>query len=623
MKKLFKSKTAFELIDFFTKNPKGKYYAAELAKGLGKDLANVTRELSRLVKEDIVEATSEKGKKAFYFNESSRVADELAALFQKQRAESEDRFAGDWMLAEEIKNLAPDFSQIWLNCFVDAFAKPSGKAYKKIACIHRGYHLWFYFDAADADAVGENLVDRFVREPQFMTKVNAEIIHWADKLRSVAAGLPETNLEKLSSAKLWKQYKDYYETHHAYYQWCWIPVASDMFTENLTKRGKRILKEYGVSEKDVNETLAMLTTPTAPSPLKEEQESLMRIGIAVQKDRVQAELFTELMRKFKEEEAKQYGLYTHSLEYEQKFEERVRDLEGRFKPNIQKALQEHYAKYFFTKWIYTEEQGVYSFEHYLKSLVRLVANEQNLARTLADEQKAFATSMQNRDKLMKNMKLSALHRQFFTEWGNFMVTKIYRRFAQLFALYKATPLVEEIARRAGITLKEARFLMPQEMERVLAGKTVDIGEVQKRSEFCVYYADKTSREFITGREAEKIAAKMEIAEKNDVQEIHGQTGCPGIAKGAVKIINVMADMKKMEKGDILVAISTQPDLLPAMKKAAAFVTDQGGVTSHAAIVAREINTPCVIGTKIATKVLKDGDVVEVDATKGMVRKILK
>ena len=60
-----------------------------------------------------------------------------------------------------------------------------------------------------------------------------------------------------------------------------------------------------------------------------------------------------------------------------------------------------------------------------------------------------------------------------------------------------------------------------------------------------------------------------------------------------------------------------------MKKAAAIVTDDGGLTCHAAIVARELKTPCVVGTKIATKVLKDGDMVEVDANKGIVKKIKK
>ena len=80
-------------------------------------------------------------------------------------------------------------------------------------------------------------------------------------------------------------------------------------------------------------------------------------------------------------------------------------------------------------------------------------------------------------------------------------------------------------------------------------------------------------------------------------------------------------MDKVNEGDILVSVATTPSIIMAMKKAAAFVTDEGGLTCHAAIVAREMKKPCVIGTKIATKVFKDGDVVEVDAERGIVRKI--
>ncbi|MBU6390574.1 phosphoenolpyruvate synthase, partial [Patescibacteria group bacterium] len=76
-----------------------------------------------------------------------------------------------------------------------------------------------------------------------------------------------------------------------------------------------------------------------------------------------------------------------------------------------------------------------------------------------------------------------------------------------------------------------------------------------------------------------------------------------------------------EKGDILVTGMTRPEFLPLMEKAAAFVTDAGGILSHAAIVAREMKKPCVIGTGVATQIFKDGDVVGVDADKGVVRKI--
>jgi pyruvate,water dikinase len=68
---------------------------------------------------------------------------------------------------------------------------------------------------------------------------------------------------------------------------------------------------------------------------------------------------------------------------------------------------------------------------------------------------------------------------------------------------------------------------------------------------------------------------------------------------------------------------TTPDYVPAMNKAAAFVTDEGGITCHAAIVAREMKKPCVIATRFGTKMFKDGDLIEVDADNGIIRKIKK
>ena len=128
-------------------------------------------------------------------------------------------------------------------------------------------------------------------------------------------------------------------------------------------------------------------------------------------------------------------------------------------------------------------------------------------------------------------------------------------------------------------------------------------------------------EVYIGDKARRLAKKIEHTEIKLQTELRGQTGCVGRATGIVRIVIRPGDMAKMRQGDILVSIATDPDIVPAMKRAAAIVTEQGGVTSHAAIVSRELGIPCVIGTKIATKVLKDGDRVEVDATKGVVRKL--
>jgi len=100
--------------------------------------------------------------------------------------------------------------------------------------------------------------------------------------------------------------------------------------------------------------------------------------------------------------------------------------------------------------------------------------------------------------------------------------------------------------------------------------------------------------------------------------LKGQGASPGMASGPVKIIFSAKEIGKIENGDVLVAPMTNPDFAPAMKKAAAIVTDRGGQTSHAAIVSRELGVPCVVGTEKATKILKNGQIVTVNGSKGEV-----
>jgi pyruvate,water dikinase len=100
--------------------------------------------------------------------------------------------------------------------------------------------------------------------------------------------------------------------------------------------------------------------------------------------------------------------------------------------------------------------------------------------------------------------------------------------------------------------------------------------------------------------------------------LSGAPASPGIGTGPVKILKNPKEIGKIKTGDVLVAPMTSPDYVPAMKKAVAIVTDQGGQTSHAAIVSRELGIPCVVGTKIATKKLKEGCVVSVDGSSGQI-----
>jgi len=120
---------------------------------------------------------------------------------------------------------------------------------------------------------------------------------------------------------------------------------------------------------------------------------------------------------------------------------------------------------------------------------------------------------------------------------------------------------------------------------------------------------------------EKMEKKFLSQENNNTNTstIKGQTGSPGKIKGIVKIIRDPKNANNFEDGNILVTGMTRPEFIPLMKKASAIITDEGGITCHAAIVSRELNKPCIIGTKIATQILKDGDLVEVDANNGTVK----
>jgi len=132
-----------------------------------------------------------------------------------------------------------------------------------------------------------------------------------------------------------------------------------------------------------------------------------------------------------------------------------------------------------------------------------------------------------------------------------------------------------------------------------------------------------SGEIIIGTDAVKMNDQLvDEGKAQHTDEIKGQVAYRGKLSGRVCVVLRNTDFPKFKDGDILVASMTRPEFVPLMKMASAFITDEGGITCHASIIARELKKPCIIGTKIATKVLKDGDIVEVDANIGVI-KILK
>jgi len=156
---------------------------------------------------------------------------------------------------------------------------------------------------------------------------------------------------------------------------------------------------------------------------------------------------------------------------------------------------------------------------------------------------------------------------------------------------------------------EKHYFFPQDIEWAIEGKNVFI--VQSRP---ITTIKKTKEDLETdSKDGQKKLSKLPLL-------LTGSPASPGIAMGTVKILFSPKEIRKITAGDILVAPQTNPDFVPAMKKAVAIITDKGGRTSHAAIVSRELGIPCIVGTEKATKILKDNMAVTVDATNGKIYK---
>lgn len=186
--------------------------------------------------------------------------------------------------------------------------------------------------------------------------------------------------------------------------------------------------------------------------------------------------------------------------------------------------------------------------------------------------------------------------------------------------FNTWPLFEEVAQRLGLRHDELAYLYYKEiLESLERGTTLSRLLIRERQEgYAAYMID--GEEFVISGKA--LEAFKPIHSSIDVEKIlRGEPACLGKAVGPVRIVITKDDLAKVQEGDVLVAPVTIPDYVVAMHKCAAIVTDIGGVTCHAAIISRELGKPCVVGTKIATKAFRDGDLVEVDATNGVVKKV--
>jgi phosphohistidine swiveling domain-containing protein len=190
-------------------------------------------------------------------------------------------------------------------------------------------------------------------------------------------------------------------------------------------------------------------------------------------------------------------------------------------------------------------------------------------------------------------------------------------------------VLNNFAKQSGVTIRNLFFYDHEEMQLLFKGNKVRQSVLDKRKKGYSFWRENSKKGLLIGNDFKNIwkEAKVKINQQKK-EPLTGFVASCGVAQGKVRVIihnksNISKEVNRFRKGEILVTEMTRPQTIMACKKAAAIITDEGGVTSHAAIISRELGIPAIIGTKIATKALKDGDLVEVNGDEGTIKVLNK
>jgi len=439
----------------------------------------------------------------------------------------------------------------------------------------------------DFQEIGRRLAERFKHEPRYLK----EVIKWCEEHKKMLRNYLQEKLNAQiimtrSNVEIAKRYHEYVQLYREFHQRNtppWLNGGEAAEKEVIAYLNKEKIKDADTVFATITENLEYESEAAA------EERELLELCIKIQKAGIS---------KVKS----------------------AQDL-----PNgLRKALQKHIDEYSSIPFGYNSGV-VWDDKHFVDKINTIIAN--NPTKTRKDKVEELDLRIQKRDLLMKQLKLPLEIERLVVALRQLTYLQDLKKTTQT----RSHPLLQlvvhkEIGRRIGAPAWLLSYAPCDEIEELLRkGSKATVAYVkllQQRHDFSVMIEQKGKYSWLYGNQAREFAKVNGLLfDAKAVKEIRGMVASKGKAKGTVKVCRTSPEAAKVKQGDILVTAMTTPDFIPAMKRAAAIITDEGGITCHAAIVSRELGKPCVIGTKIATKALKDGDIVEVDAEKGIVRKL--
>ncbi len=585
LSKLFNSSRRAAVLESLLAEPQG-LTASELARGKSIDLAGITRELKELQRMHIVESHTVEGKTIYQFNKHPSIAALQQFIGQ---ASVQDVFT-------ELERLPNGYFPYQYEAADYARITPIVKEYVGV----NDFTAFFQFNEQrtylhavkknERRAYGKRAYDKLWENPSRLDRVSDEVEKLIAIVEKNASSIKAMNINALPTKQLLSLFTKYNKDATYLFRWGWVQnadIVGEGWTTPLVAFIESKMKGKSFDKKPI-EVFTTLVTPTQLSKSQLDQAELLQLLHEITKNK-------ELKKKFElDDDHVEFAL--------------------RNDPILSKIM--HHTNTFGHLTYGTGGPGN-SHREYLAILSGLVKKKVDASKLIQQEDAKVATLKKEIARIESTLAFDPKELAFFKAFRRNTFLRALRKDTLFLWFSAADKLLTELGKRFDRSLDQMRFVVQEEFMQGIP----DVHTLQERMQAMVYYTTETQTIILQGKEAQAFMRELpfekDTAEK--VQELYGNCACPGIAKGTVKIINTTDDIKKMNQGDILVSYATMPDLMPAIRKAAAIVTDQGGITCHAAIVSRELGIPCIIGTNKATKVLKDGDLVEVNASHGRVK----
>ncbi len=258
-------------------------------------------------------------------------------------------------------------------------------------------------------------------------------------------------------------------------------------------------------------------------------------------------------------------------------------------------------------------------DYFLKQITERIKNCQKISRALAEQKKNKDIISRKRRMIMR--KLSSENKRLVEIAHHLAIWTDDRKYYHFRLHYHYARLMQEIAQRFSLDYWHLKLLFDYEMPLLIKDFSKAKKIISQRLAKTTIASFKSGQiKILSSSQTSKIVKY--IAQQQTGKIIKGTVVSRGSQekyRGSVRVVLQARDSHKVKPGEILVATMTTPDYIIGMQKAIAFVTDEGGLTCHAAIVAREMKKPCIVASRFATKMLKDGDRVEIDIKQGTVK----